>query len=90
MGADCSGIVAPIHGLRELGIPHQHLFGSEVYAGPRSVIEANTKPKALFHSVLDADLAPVASATAVTSSVGAWDWRRMESRASTLCEFSIP
>ena len=59
VGTDCSGLDAPIHGLRELRIPHQHLFGSEVAAGPRSVIEANTKPsEALFHSVLDADKAP--------------------------------
>ncbi|CAE7834371.1 unnamed protein product [Symbiodinium sp. CCMP2592] len=58
VGTDCSGIDAPIHGLRELGITHQHLFGSEVAAGPRSVIEANTKPSVLFHSVLDADKAP--------------------------------
>ncbi|CAE7479645.1 ngoBIM [Symbiodinium sp. CCMP2592] len=59
VGTDCSGIDAPIHGLRELGIPHQHLFGSEVAAGPRSVIEANTKPSVLFHSVLDADKAQI-------------------------------
>ena len=59
VGTDCSGIDAPIHGLRELCIPHQHLFGSEVAAGPRSVIEANTKPsQALFQSVLDGDTAP--------------------------------
>ena len=59
VGTDCSGIDAPIHGLRGLSIPHKHIFGSEVAAAPRSVIEANTKPsQALFHSVLDADTAP--------------------------------
>ena len=58
VGTDCSGIDAPVHSLRELAIPHRHLFGSEVAAAPRAVIQANTMPSELFQSVLDGDAVP--------------------------------
>jgi len=44
VGTDCSGIEAPIHALKAMGIPHYHSWSSEIAAAPRKVLLANTPP----------------------------------------------
>ena len=44
VGTDCSGIEAPIHALKAMGIPHRHSWSSEVAAAPRKVLLENTPP----------------------------------------------
>ena len=59
VGTDCSGLEAPIHALRGLGLVHQHVWSSEPWEPARRVIEANTMPShSLFRSLLDQDEAP--------------------------------
>ena len=54
VGTDCSGIEAPIHALRGLGVDHEHAWSSEIAEGPRRVLLANTRPKGqVYRSVLD-------------------------------------
>ena len=55
VGTDCSGIEAPIHALRGLGVEHSHRWSWEIAEGPREVLLANTPPVGpVYHDVLDA------------------------------------
>lgn len=54
VGTDCSGIEAPIHALRGLGVCHRHCWSSELHDAPRQVLLANTPPSGqVFVDVLD-------------------------------------
>ena len=44
VGTDCSGLEAPVHALRALGLPHSHIFSCEKAKAPRRVLLANTRP----------------------------------------------
>lgn len=48
VGTDCSGIEAPIQALKQLGIPHKHVFSCEIDKYARESILANYKPEILF------------------------------------------
>lgn len=48
VGTDCSGIEAPIQALRQLGIPHRHVFSSEIDKFCIKSIKANYDPEILF------------------------------------------
>ena len=41
VGTDCSGLEAPLLSLRALGVPHRHVFSSEIDARKRKFIETN-------------------------------------------------
>ena len=53
LGADCSGIEAPVHALEALKVSHR--WASEIAAGPREIMLANTPPEVLFNDVLVQD-----------------------------------
>ena len=53
VGTDCSGIDSPIFALRELGIPHKHLFSSEVDENALKVIRSNCQPKMIYRDILE-------------------------------------
>ena len=48
IGTDCSGIEAPIHALRQLQIPHRHVWSSDIDKYVIQSIKANYKPEILF------------------------------------------
>ena len=48
VGTDCSGIEAPIQALRQLKIPFQHVFSSEIDKYCIQSIKANYHPEILF------------------------------------------
>ena len=48
IGTDCSGIEAPIEALKQLKIPHIHVFSSEIDKYCIQSIKANHSPKILF------------------------------------------
>ncbi len=48
VGTDCSGIEAPIEALRQLQIPHKHLWSSDIDKFVIQSIKANYEPEILF------------------------------------------
>ena len=48
IGTDCSGIEAPIEALRQLKIPYEHVFSSEIDKFCIKSIKANYTPKIIF------------------------------------------
>ena len=48
IGTDCSGIEAPIQALRQLGIPHRHVWSSEIDRYCIQSIKANYEPEIIF------------------------------------------
>jgi DNA (cytosine-5)-methyltransferase 1 len=48
VGTDCSGIEAPIEALRQLNIPYEHVFSSEIDKYCIKSIKANYTPKIIF------------------------------------------
>ncbi len=48
IGTDCSGIEAPIEALRQLQIPHKHLWSSDIDKFVIQSIKANYEPEILF------------------------------------------
>ncbi len=48
IGTDCSGIEAPIEALRQLQIPHKHMWSSDIDKYVIQSIKANYKPEILF------------------------------------------
>jgi DNA (cytosine-5)-methyltransferase 1 len=48
VGTDCSGIEAPIEALRQLNIPYEHVFSSEIDKYCIKSIKANYSPKIIF------------------------------------------
>ena len=44
VGTDCSGLDAPIWALRQLGIPHAHVFSCDCWHPARSIIAVNSQP----------------------------------------------
>ena len=59
VGTDCSGMESVILALRELGVPHSHLFSSEVCEHALKVIRANARPAALFRDITERALEEV-------------------------------
>lgn len=51
IGTDCSGIEAPIQALKQLKIPHNHLFSSDINKYARQSIKANYDPEILFEDM---------------------------------------
>ncbi|CAE8602005.1 unnamed protein product [Polarella glacialis] len=49
VGTDCSGLEAPIFALRAMGLPHRHLFSSDIASAPKAMILANAKPEKAFY-----------------------------------------
>ena len=45
---DCSGICAPLIALKNLGIPVEHMFSSDIDKFARASILANYAPKVLY------------------------------------------
>lgn len=56
IATDCSGIEAPIQALKQLGIPYEHLFSSDIDEKVRISIKANYKPLVLFDNIQNRDL----------------------------------
>ena len=48
IGTDCSGIEAPIQALRQLGIPHRHIWSSDIDKFCIQSIKANYDPERLY------------------------------------------
>jgi len=48
IGTDCSGIEAPIQALRQLGIPHRHVWSSDIDKFCIQSIKANYDPERLY------------------------------------------
>jgi DNA (cytosine-5)-methyltransferase 1 len=48
IGTDCSGIEAPIQALKQLKIPYQHIFSSDIDKYVIKSIKANYSPQILF------------------------------------------
>ena len=48
VGTDCSGLEAPVHALRSMGLLHKHVFSCEINPAPRTMIEANCLPEEAF------------------------------------------
>ncbi len=48
IGTDCSGIEAPIEALRQLQIPHKHMWSSDIDKYVIQSIKANYEPEILF------------------------------------------
>ncbi len=48
IGTDCSGIEAPIEALRQLQIPHKHIWSSDIDKFVIQSIKANYEPEILF------------------------------------------
>ena len=48
VGTDCSGIEAPIEALKQLNIPYEHVFSSEIDKYCIKSIKANYTPKIIF------------------------------------------
>jgi DNA (cytosine-5)-methyltransferase 1 len=55
IGTDCSGIEAPIAALRQLKIPHRHLWSCEIDKFARKSIEANYTPETIFEDITKRD-----------------------------------
>ena len=55
VGTDCSGIEAPLHALQQLGVPHTHVFSSEICPTVRRQLLANHKPQILYEDVIARD-----------------------------------
>ena len=48
IGTDCSGIEAPIQALRQLGIPHRHVWSSDIDKFCIQSIKSNYDPERLY------------------------------------------
>lgn len=48
IGTDCSGIEAPVQALKQLNIPHDHIFSSDIDKFVIQSIKANYNPKIIF------------------------------------------
>lgn len=56
VGTDCSGMEAPIQALRNLGVPYEHVFSSEIDPACLETIRANTSPSTLYdYDIRDRD-----------------------------------
>lgn len=55
IGTDCSGIEAPIAALRQLGIPHRHVWSCEIDKFARKTIEANYDPEIMYEDITKRD-----------------------------------
>jgi DNA (cytosine-5)-methyltransferase 1 len=55
IGTDCSGIEAPIEALRQLQIPHRHIWSCEIDKYARQSIEANYKPEIMYEDITKRD-----------------------------------
>ena len=54
IGTDCSGLEAPIYGMRAMSVAMRHLWSCEAAEAPRQMIQANTPPeKVLLSDVRD-------------------------------------
>jgi site-specific DNA-cytosine methylase len=51
IGTYCSGIVAPIHAIRKLQIPHEHVFSSEIDKYTVESIKANYSPCCMYGDI---------------------------------------
>ncbi len=51
IGTDCSGIDAPIHALRQIGIPFKHVWSCEIDKYARLSINANSVPEILYTDI---------------------------------------
>lgn len=56
IGTDCSGIESPIQALQQLGIPHKHLFSSEINKFCVQSIKANYSPDIIFGDIMNRNL----------------------------------
>lgn len=59
IGTDCSGIEAPIEALRQLKVPFQHVFSSEIDQYARQSLLANSEPEILYEDLTKRDHARV-------------------------------
>lgn len=57
VATDCSGLDAPIHALRLLGIKHKHIFSSEIEKAARCFLEQNYAEGTLFGDISQRDVA---------------------------------
>jgi site-specific DNA-cytosine methylase len=48
VATDCSGIEAPIQALKQLGIPHRHIWSSDIDKYVIKSIKANYDPEIIF------------------------------------------
>jgi len=55
IGTDCSGIEAAIQSLRQLGVPHRHLFSSDIDKYCIKSINANYNPEILYGDMTKRD-----------------------------------
>ena len=55
IGTDCSGIEAPVMALRVLGVPHRHVFSTEIDPHARVSIRANYQPEHEYTDVFARD-----------------------------------
>ena len=55
IGTDCSGIETPIAALRQLGIPHRHVWSCEIDKFARKTIEANYDPEIMYEDITKRD-----------------------------------
>lgn len=53
IGTDCSGIEAPIQALRQLKIPHRHIFSSEIDKKAKASLLANYNPEIFYDSIFE-------------------------------------
>lgn len=56
IATDCSGIEAPIHTLKRMGIRYNHLFSSEIDQKCKQIILSLYKPKVFFNDIFSRDL----------------------------------
>ena len=50
VGTDCSGAEAPVWSLRQMGVPHRHLFSCDINATVRSFIQAACPPEQTLYA----------------------------------------
>ena len=55
VGTDCSGIEAPIQSLRQLKIPHTHVFSSDIDPYVIQSIKANYEPEIVYGDINERD-----------------------------------
>lgn len=56
IGTDCSGIEAPVMAFQMLGIPHTHMFSTEIDTHARASIRANYSPSVEYDDIFTRDV----------------------------------
>ena len=89
-GTDCSGMEAPIEALKQLRVPHEHVFSSEINKAAISWIKHNHRPTHLYGNMLERNNNDTASVDLYCAGFPCQPYSSMNAHKNTADERKTP